>query len=263
MSPLPLREFLATSAIRFLLFDVDDTFTLHGEVNSNALMALERWREAGKIAVAVTGRPAGWCDHMARMWPIDGVIGENGAFWFRYQKDHRRMDREMIGKPAPDEELRERLSQIAQVILSEFPKARISADQSYRLYDLAIDFAEDVTGMDLNEAHLIAQRFESFGMTAKVSSIHVNAWFGQHNKASTVKRYLAECHALDSAQQNQHVVFVGDSPNDEPLFEALPLSVGVANIQPHLINMRHKPRYVTSNPEGQGFVELIEHALKL
>ena len=263
MNPLPLREFVPSNTIRFLLFDVDDTFTLHGEVKAIALMALERWREAGKIAVAVTGRPAGWCDHIARMWPLDGVIGENGAFWFRYQKNFRRMERQMIGIPVPGQELNERLRHIAQVILSEFPKARISADQAYRLYDLAIDFAEDVSGMDLNEAHLIARRLESFGMTAKVSSIHVNAWFGHHNKATTVKRYLAECHALDGAQQNQQVIYVGDSPNDEPLFEALPMSVGVANIQPHLINMRHKPQYVTSSPEGQGFVELIEHALKL
>ena len=98
-------------------------------------------------------------------------------------------------------------------------------------------------------------------MTSKVSSIHVNAWFGQHNKCTTVRQYLSECHALDWSQQDQCVVYVGDSPNDEPLFESLPLSVGVANLAPHLLNMQHRPAYMTEQREALGFVELLNHLL--
>lgn len=261
MSPLPLREWLPAGPIRILMFDLDDTFTLDGQIHSSALSALERWRDAGRLAVAVTGRPAGWCDHLARMWPLDGVIGENGAFWFRYQRESRRMSRRMLGVPAPDHQLHARLNQIAERILSEFPHARVSADQPYRLYDIAIDFAEDVTGMGLNDAHRIAQRLSSFGMTAKVSSIHVNAWFGDHHKAATAKLYLSECHGMGLEEQHQQVVYVGDSPNDEPMFEAFEMSVGVANIQPHLHNMAHQPRLVTQGAQAQGFVELVDHLL--
>src|SRR6185436_20041914 len=77
----PLAE-LDAKGVGALLFDIDDSLTTSGKLTAGAYAALERWKSAGKRAVAVTGRPAGWCDHIARMWPIDAVVGENGAFYF-------------------------------------------------------------------------------------------------------------------------------------------------------------------------------------
>jgi HAD superfamily hydrolase (TIGR01484 family) len=262
MSPLALHELEPSSAIRLLLFDVDDTFTQHAQIDPQALHALWRWREAGRMAVAVTGRPAGWCDHFARMWPLDGVIGENGAFWFRHHPATRHMERQYIGQPEPGSALQMRLKAAQDLILAEFPHARISQDQAFRLYDLAIDFCEDVQGLTLDDAHRIAQRLRELGMTAKVSSIHVNAWFGDHDKCTTSRRYLQDCHGLDLAQQASSVVYVGDSPNDEPMFQAFPLSVGVANVEPHLPRMAHPPRFITPSAQAQGFVELVNQLLR-
>ena len=261
MNALALNALLPTPSQQFLLFDVDDTFTQHAQLDAQALDALWRWRESGRHAIAVTGRPAGWCDHFARMWPVDGVIGENGAFWFRYDRAARRMARRHLGQPAPGPELGVRLKQAQDCILAEFPQARLSADQAYRLYDLAIDFCEDVEGLTLADAHQIAHRLRQLGMTAKVSSIHVNAWFGEHDKCTTSRHYLQECHGLTVAQLDHSVVYVGDSPNDEPMFQAFPLSVGVANVKPHLPHMRHPPRFLTTSAEAKGFVELVNHLL--
>ena len=80
----PLAELRGANRLRGLLFDIDDTLTTEGRLTAAAYAALERLKDAGRVVVAVTGRPAGWCDHIARMWPVDAVVGENGAFYFRY-----------------------------------------------------------------------------------------------------------------------------------------------------------------------------------
>ena len=260
-SPKPLYDFRTNSPVQILFFDIDDTFTSHGRVRSDAFAALEDWQVDGGLAVAVTGRPAGWCDHFARMWPIHSVIGENGAFWFSYQPTSRRLDRVFLSEP-PGDLLRTKLALVQQQVLADFPKANIASDQAYRLYDLAIDFAEDVVPpLSLREANQIAAKMESLGMTAKVSSIHVNGWFGQHNKYQACVEWLSRVAGLTEAQAQHTCVYVGDSLNDEPMFAKFPLSVGVANIEPFLTQMSNPPSFVTVGKGADGFCELVARLL--
>jgi HAD superfamily hydrolase (TIGR01484 family) len=261
-APKPLRDLDPGKPVQILFFDIDDTFTSHGRVRSEAFAALEDWQAAGRLAVAVTGRPAGWCDHFARMWPIHSVIGENGAFWFSYQPDSRRLDRVFLSEFAPGDALRAKLDQVQERVLADFPRARIASDQAYRLYDLAIDFAEDVIPpLPLHEADQIAAKMQSMGMTAKVSSIHVNGWFGQHNKYQACVEWLARVVGLTEVQAHPACVYVGDSLNDEPMFAKFPFSVGVANVAPFLSQMSTPPGYITTSDGADGFCELVGHLL--
>src|SRR5437763_16932593 len=134
----------AQRASRFLLLDIDDTLTTDGRLTAAAYAALERLSQRGLRVIPVTGRPAGWCDLIARFWPVDAVVGENGAFWFRHDaKAHKLVKRYVI---EDKERLRrgERLLSIAERILEEVPGCAIASDQRYREADIAIDFREDV-----------------------------------------------------------------------------------------------------------------------
>src|SRR5512139_637866 len=79
----PLVQMRDPVRLRGLLFDIDETLTTEGKLTAGAYAAMARLKGAGKLVVPITGRPAGWCDEIARMWPVDAVVGENGAFYFR------------------------------------------------------------------------------------------------------------------------------------------------------------------------------------
>lgn len=142
----PLSEFplAARAAVRAALADIDDTLTTNGRLTARVFGALEQLQAAGLAVVPVTGRPAGWCDHIARMWPVDGVVGENGAFWFRYDRARREMQRGFFHDTAERALSREKLGAIRERILAEVPGCAVASDQRYREADLAIDFCEDV-----------------------------------------------------------------------------------------------------------------------
>jgi hypothetical protein len=241
-----------------VLFDIDETLTTHGKLTAEAYTALERLQSAGKRVVPVTGRPAGWCDHIARMWPVDAVVGENGAFyfWFGDGKLHKRF----IDDAATRAAKRARLEAIADAILLEVPGAALAADQPYRETDLAIDFCEDVPPLPLSAAARIAELMRQAGLTAKVSSIHVNGWFGTYDKLATARLLFAERFGADPGALNRKLVFVGDSPNDAPMFAFFENAVGVANVRrfPGL-----EPKFVTDAESGAGFAELAAHLLKI
>jgi hypothetical protein len=247
--------------VRFVLCDIDDTLTFEGRLPACAYAALERLRRAGLIVVPVTGRPAGWCDHIARMWPVDAVVGENGAFYFRYDGARRQMNRQYWNDDAQRGEERRRLEAIAQQVCREIPGAAVAADQGFRHTDLAIDYAEDVELLPRAVVARIVAIFEAAGATAKVSSIHVNGWFGDHDKRKMVERLLATVFAHDLGAEPAPVVFVGDSPNDAPLFAGLPNSVGVANVLAFADDLDPPPAWVTSRPGGYGFAELADRLL--
>lgn len=236
--------------LRWLFTDIDDTLTTDGLLLSESFAALWSLHEAGIRVVPVTGRPAGWCDHIARMWPVSGVIGENGAFSFVYDRARRRMERRWL---LSEDERREgalRLTAVLRRVLDEVPGAAVSADQAYRAVDLAIDYREDVSPLDAEAVARICQIAHEEGATCKVSSIHVNCWYGSFTKVSGVERFV------DVDGEQEQIAFCGDSPNDEPLFARLQTSVGVANIAPYLSDLRHPPRYLTGEKGGRGFAEL-------
>lgn len=263
MTMLPLsaapREMLAN--LSAVLTDIDDTLTLHGRLPGEAFTALERLRDAGIRVIPITGRPAGWCDMIARQWPVDGVVGENGAFYFRYDDHGKKMHRVYSQSAAERAANKERLWAIARDVLAAFPGTAIASDQAYREIDVAIDFCEDVPALPLATAQAIAGHFHREGAAAKVSSIHVNAWFGTHDKLSMSRRFLAEAFGIDSERDIDRIAYCGDSPNDAPMYAYFPNGVGVANIRPFAALMSHLPRYVTDGEGGKGFAEFASAVL--
>lgn len=257
----PLAE-LDAKGIRGLFFDIDDTLTSEGRLTSPAYAALERWTAAGRIAVAVTGRPAGWCDHIARMWPVDAVIGENGAFYFRYDSAQRRLVKRFLQDDATRAANRARLVEIATQILAAVPGSAAASDQGYRETDLAIDYCEDVSPLPLSDAERIAGQMRASGMTAKISSIHVNGWFGDYDKLGMAKTLARECFGLDLDAARAQFAYAGDSPNDSPMFGYFPNSIGVANVRRFEGRLDPPPAYVTAAEAGTGFAELVNRLLE-
>jgi HAD superfamily hydrolase (TIGR01484 family) len=256
----PLSEFPleARRDIVAVLTDIDDTLTEDGRLPARAYAALERLKEAGFIVAPVTGRPAGWCDLIARQWPVDGVVGENGAFYFRYDDKARHMIRRYAKSPEERRADADRLAQIREAVLADVPGAAVAADQAYREADLAIDFREDVPPLPMETVRRIVAIFERFGATAKISSIHVNGWFGGYDKLSTSRLFLDECFGVDIGRRKDAVVFAGDSPNDQPMFAFFPHSVGVANVLDFAADLSRPPAYVAQGRGPDGFVELAD-----
>jgi HAD superfamily hydrolase (TIGR01484 family) len=252
----------ARRAIRGVLADIDDTLTTHGRLTAAAYAALERLQRAGKLVIPVTGRPAGWCDHIARMWPVDAVVGENGAFYMRYETGARRLVKRFVATDSERANHRARLAAIGARILREVPGAALASDQHYREADLAIDFCEDVPPLPRTAIDRIVALMEAEGMTAKVSSIHVNGWFGRYDKLGMTRQLLHEQFGIDLDARRPEFVFIGDSPNDAPLFAYFPLSVGVANLRPFLDRIATPPAYVTQAEAGAGFEELATQLLR-
>jgi HAD superfamily hydrolase (TIGR01484 family) len=261
MQPLDSFAVAARRRIRGLLADIDDTITTDGKLSAAAYGALERLQAAGFLVVPITGRPAGWCDHIARMWPVDAVVGENGAFYFRYDAKARKLVKRFLATDAERAANRRRLEAVRDRILAAVPGAALASDQLYREADLAIDFREDVAPLPPAAIDRIVALFVEAGATAKVSSIHVNGWFGSYDKLSMTRTMLQECFAIDLDTARDAFVFVGDSPNDEPMFRFFPHAVGVANIADFLDRLTNPPAYVTRGRSGSGFVELADALL--
>ena len=254
----PLAEFPAAARRRVqgVLFDIDETLTSAGRLTAAAYQALEAIRDAGLITCAITGRPAGWADHIARMWPVDGVVGENGAFYFRYDDRAGRMVKRYRASATERAASRRRLAELEARILAEVPGAGLASDQRYRDADLAIDYCEDVPRLAPAEVARIVRLFQQAGANAKVSSVHVNGWFGDWDKLSTTRLLMAEVFEIDLDGRQAEFVFVGDSPNDAPMFGFFENAVGVANVADFLDQLPAKPAWVTSRPSGAGFAEL-------
>jgi HAD superfamily hydrolase (TIGR01484 family) len=262
MQPLRAMPAAARRAIRGVLADIDDTITSHGKLTAAAYDAMERLSAAGLLVIPITGRPAGWCDHIARMWPVAAVVGENGAFYMRYDSARRHLLRRFLASDAARAANRARLAAIGERILAAIPGTALASDQQYRETDLAIDFCEDVPALPRQAIDRIVGMMEAEGMTAKVSSIHVNGWFGQYDKLGMTATLMAEQFGIDLAAGREQFVFAGDSPNDAPMFAYFPYSVGVANVRPFLDRIAIPPVLVTAAEAGAGFVELADFLLE-
>lgn len=261
--PLPLVDARRAqlARLRWVLTDIDDTLTLDGRLPAAAYAALEALDAAGIAVIPVTGRPAGWCDAIARHWPVAGVVGENGALWYALDRKARRMLRWQAQPEAERLSNRARLQALAGQALREVPGSAIAADQAFRLFDVAIDFCEDAGPLGFDAAERIAAIFQAGGAAAKVSSIHVNAWIGDWDKRAGIEA-LFDARFQPFAAVRDQVAFVGDSANDAPLFAAVPCSVGVANVAPFLAGMATPPAYITRAEGGAGFAEFADALLK-
>ena len=257
--PEPLERIPAEQCrrLRWFFTDIDDTLTTGGLIPAGAFRGLWDLHEAGICVVPVTGRPAGWCDHIARMWPVAGVVGENGAFYFAYDRAARRMKRRYLLSGEERERGRERLTRIRNRVLEEVPGAAVAADQAFRLTDLAIDFREDIPPLDRRRVRDICRIAEEEGAVYKVSSIHVNCWYGEFDKMSCVRKFIEDGWERTWEELGEAVLFIGDSPNDEPLFRGFPCSIGVANLKEFLDDLEYLPTYLTRGSGSDGFEEAV------
>jgi HAD superfamily hydrolase (TIGR01484 family) len=245
------------AGVRFVLMDIDDTITREGKLLASAYATLWKLREAGLKVIPVTGRPAGWCDLIAREWPVDGVVGENGALAFWEEPGPRRL-------PVLKQEFHPRavrndhpvLDRIRKRALAEVPGLRVAKDQFARLFDLALDFAEEDPVLPLETAEQVRAIALAEGAMAKVSSIHVNIWMGNYDKLSMTERFLNRRFGWQGGAGDREVVFVGDSPNDEPMFARFPLACAVANIRRYRGLIKGLPAFVASRECGDGFAEI-------
>lgn len=260
--PVTTLSLDSAKRLQGLFFDIDDTFTTHGKIEGRAFQALWDLKEGGLRVVPITGRPAGWCDHIARMWPVDGVVGENGAFYFCYDQGRRSLLKRFLAAEELRKENRFRLEKIKEEIISTIPGTAPASDQLYREADLAIDYCEDVNPLPWEDVERICQVFRSHGANCKVSSIHVNGWFGDYDKLTMTRIFARERWNVELDARKEEYLFCGDSPNDEPMFRFFPLSAGVNNVLRFAPHMKHLPAFVAGHEGSEGFAEIVETVLR-
>ncbi len=263
MQALPSWPIAQRRGICGVFTDIDDTLTTDGAITPDALAALGALKAAGLHVIPITGRPVGWSEPFARAWPVDAIVAENGSTALipgqagptpspesrgtlsrRYQQDAATRAAHFA-----------RMQQVAARVLREVPGAQLSQDSPGRETDIAIDHSE-FTHLPPEAIARVVDILRSEGMTATVSSIHINGWFGAHNKWDGARWIVCELFGRDLAAEIDRWVYVGDSTNDQLMFEAFPHSVGVANIRRFERELTHLPRYITQGERGAGFVEV-------
>jgi len=243
-----------------LFTDIDDTLTTEGAITPDALQALAGIRAAGLHMVAITGRPLGWSEDFAATWPIDAIVAENGAVALvpsrdgtlsrRYQQDAATRARNFA-----------RMQAVLARIEHEIPGAHRATDSAGRECDIAIDHSEFVRLDDATIAAVVAL-MKSEGMHATVSSIHVNGWYGEHNKLEGARWIVRELWGRDLDAEMARWAYVGDSTNDALMFERFAHSIGVANVRRFEAALSHRPRYVAPSERGAGFAEVVAAVLE-
>ncbi|MHA1819599.1 MAG: HAD-IIB family hydrolase [Promethearchaeota archaeon] len=248
--------------------DIDDTISTHGKILPQSYNAIWDLYYSGIDVVLITGRCAGWVDHLARMWPVKAVVGENGAFYAYMDYTHSppKLKKRYYLNPEEVKQNKKKFELIKKEVFQKFPNIDVASDQPYREFDLAIDFCEDVPPLSLEEVEEIVKIFQKYGANTKISSIHVNGWFGDYDKLKMVKIFAKEQLNMNIDDQNEitKCLYIGDSPNDQPMFSKFPISVAVANIkkfiQKNLIS--DYPTYITTKEAGLGFAEMVNILLE-
>jgi len=249
---------LKQDKIKVVFCDIDDTLTEKGKLIPESFSALWRLARKGIKVIPVTGRPAGWCELIARQWPVDGVIGENGGLYYRLKNNEMFRYYSVPNSTRVDNQ--KRLEKVRAEILATVPGSKIASDQFCRIMDLAVDFAEDVVPpLPLYAAEKIVEVFRKHGAQAKISSIHVNGWYGDYDKLSMCETYLQQELTMGFSENMSQLLFIGDSPNDEPMFHKFENSVAVANIRKFQEQLKHFPKFITQSEGGLGFAELCDH----
>jgi len=254
MQPLSQWPLAARRNLVGVFTDIDDTLTTEGAITPDGLQALHDLKAAGLHVVAITGRPVGWSEPFAALWPVDAIVAENGAVALvrgadgrvakRYQQDAATRERNFA-----------RMQAVLARIEREIPGARRATDSAGRECDIAIDHSE-FTHLPPEAIAQVVALMRGEGMNATVSSIHVNGWYGGHHKLAGARWVVRELLGRDLDAELERWVYVGDSTNDVLMFEHFPHSVGVANIRRFEAQLAHKPRYVTEGERGAGFAEV-------
>ena len=265
MQPLSALTNAALKNIDYLLFDVDETFTTHGLMHAETYATLFALRDAGITAIPVTGRPSGWGNVMLSTWPIAACVTENGGV-IAWKNAAGIAVQQVIHDEHRGAGYIETLRALGDAIATKYPQVRVSADQPYRLTDLAIDYAEQSHSVSPEVVAEIAEWMRTEGYQTAVSSIHIHAYTPENHKADGVYPLMRIAFAMERETVHAHAAFIGDSPNDASLFAAIPISVGVANVRSSLDKIATPPAYVCAAERGAGFIEfaqrlIVAHAL--
>ena len=260
--------------------DIDDTLTTAGAITPDALQALAQLKGAGLHVIPVTGRPIGWSEPFAlgdparsiTPWPIDALVAENGAVAFKGMNSNQNSLQPEHLLPGLLSKLYQqdvrtralntkRMQAVTRRVLAEVPGTVLATDSGGRETDIAIDHSE-FTHLCPEKIQQVTQIMRAEGMTATVSSIHINGWFGEHNKLAGARWIVAELWGRDLDAERHRWAFVGDSTNDQVMFAHFEHSVGVANIRRFDAQLIHKPRYIAQGARGAGFAEVALAILK-
>lgn len=260
--PRPLSN-LDARALSGVLTDIDDTLTTDGRLTADAFRALWELHEAGFKVVPVTGRSAGWAHMVMKTWPVDAVVAESGGLYLKRSGTSagRGMERVLHTHAAQVRADRQALHDCALRIMAQVPGLREASDNAFRLVDYALDYCEEVERVEAAEVQRALEQFRAHGFSARASSVHINAWRGDFDKAPTAIRLLREVFSDCGGHALERWVFVGDAPNDASMFSAFPNTVAVANLRPQLDQLPDRPRFMTQASFGAGFVELARHLL--
>lgn len=268
MSPIDLWSPSDIKQIIGIFTDIDDTLTTDGAITNDALNALSRLSEAGLHVIAITGRPVGWSEPFARSWPIDAIVPENGSVALVPVTNHVGVEKRPAGLRRlylQDADTRNtnflRMQQVAQRILREVPGSQLAQDSAGRETDIAIDHSE-YAHLSTADISRVLSIMRSEGMSATVSSIHINAWYGEHNKLEGARWIVRELWGRQLDQERERWAYVGDSTNDQLMFKAFSNSIGVANIRRFLPELTHLPHFVTRSERGAGFSEMADLLLQ-
>jgi HAD superfamily hydrolase (TIGR01484 family) len=238
--------------------DIDDTLTRDGAIEPAALAALQRLADAGLPVIAITGRPMGWSQPFAAAWPVAAIVAENGAVALRQQGGQLQID--YVQSEAERTLNSQRLAHAAQTVLREVPGAQLAQDSAGRVTDIAIDHSE-FTHLPPEAIAQVCQLLQGQGLTVTVSSIHINAWFGEHDKASGARWMVQHLWGRDLQAELDQWVYVGDSTNDQAMFRWFTHSVGVANLLRFADQLQHWPTWLASAERGQGFAQVADSVL--
>jgi HAD superfamily hydrolase (TIGR01484 family) len=255
----PLSEWLAPQDLIGVFTDIDDTLTTEGAITPDALQALSELKAAGLLVVPITGRPVGWSEPFAAQWPVDAIVAENGAAALVHpngQPLRKIYQQDAVTRAVNLERMQQVLVQIERTIAG----AKRSQDSAGRETDIAIDHSE-FTQLPAPAIDAVVHTLQAAGMTATVSSIHINAWFGEHSKFSGAQWIVKQLWGRDLQSEMDRWVYVGDSTNDQVMFEHFAHSVGVANIRRFESQLQHPPRFIAPSERGAGFAEVAQHLL--
>ena len=266
MHPLNTWPIQARNRITGIFTDIDDTLTTDGAITPDALAALHELKAQGFNVIAITGRPVGWSEPFAISWPVDAIVAENGAVLLQnthqISQQPKQIERKQLLKLFQESTYiratnYRRMQQVGQRILREVPGTLLAQDSAGRETDMAIDHSE-FTHLPPEKIARTVAIMQAEGMNATVSSIHINGWYGAHNKLVGARWAVRELFGRDLDAEMDNWAFVGDSTNDQLMFEAFANSIGVANVRRFEAQLAHLPRYVTDGERGAGFAEVVK-----
>ena len=259
MKPLATLPTDEARGLHGLLFDLDDTLLTHGLLARVAYDALWDLHDAGLKLVAVTGRPSGWGEVLARQWPVVGCVTENGAV--HVLREGTGVARRDACDEATRRSRRVRLAQLVERVRELVPEARLTDDVDARRSDVTWDIGERMK-LPVDRVRIVVQAIGEAEARSTQSSVHLHATYDTDDKASGALRFLSQQLGEEAGAAVTRFAFVGDSGNDAPCFAAFRTTFGVANVRDAVSRLSVPPRYVADRAMGEGFADIAAEILR-